>query len=125
MPIAWARPSSNCSGASPGMWQFWQRGCWSTARTVSNAATPSSFDGAAAGDAAGRSAAAAASTAAAENAARPYGAGRVGFIGLASQVRSGEPEREPAQPLARGGEDGVGDGGRDGRHAHLADPARL
>ena len=34
-------PASNWSGASPGMWQFWQRGCCSTARTVSNAARPS------------------------------------------------------------------------------------
>jgi len=26
------------------MWQFWQRGCWSTTRIVSNAATPAALE---------------------------------------------------------------------------------
>ena len=50
--IACGRSTSK-SGASPGMWQFWQRGCWNTAFTVSNAAIPSSFETRACADMAG------------------------------------------------------------------------
>ena len=42
---SWTCPSSPCNGASPGIWQFWQRGCCNTERTTSNARSAPSDGG--------------------------------------------------------------------------------
>src|SRR5471030_2220815 len=42
---SWVFPSSPCNGASPGIWQFWQRGCCNTERTTSNARSAPSDGG--------------------------------------------------------------------------------
>src|SRR5207245_3292243 len=101
------------------MWQFWQRGCWKTCRTVSKAARPAAASGG--GAAPLLAAAAITSTAARSPTARARWVRRI--VGMADSSRSGQPQRQPAQALARGGEDGVGHRGRYGRHAGLADSA--
>src|SRR6266496_1133983 len=125
-------PSSPCSGASPGMWQFWQRGCWSTARTVSKAARPSCSETAAAGEGVAENRAPLTRSAAPPNAIRrTFRRPESRSVFMASFPSAGwgtglrQPERQPPEPLPRCGENGVGDRRRDRRHGGLADTSGL
>src|SRR6266849_1554550 len=121
------RPSSNCKGASPGMWQFWQRGCWSTARIVSNAAMRSALEPEPAEVGVDRAIPLADKTRAANRTPIPNIEPRVVFmVDLPLRGSCGfKPQRQPPQALSRGGEDGVCNRWSHRRHAWFTNAARL